>query len=53
MESVTTAAIKAATEDPRFRPLAKDELQNVIIEVSVLSNPILVEVTEGKYFRKD
>jgi uncharacterized protein len=45
-ESVTTAAIKAATEDPRFRPLAKDELQNVIIEISILSNPILVEVLQ-------
>jgi len=42
-DSVTTAAIKAATEDPRFRPLAKDELQNVIVEVSILSNPTLVE----------
>lgn len=45
-ESVTIAAIKAATEDPRFRPLTKDELQNVIIEVSILSNPTLVEALQ-------
>ena len=45
-DSVTTAAIKAATEDPRFRPLTKDELQNVIIEVSILSNPTLVEALQ-------
>ena len=51
-ESVTTAATKAATEDPRFRPLAKDELQNVIIEVSILSNPILVEVQRENIFEK-
>ena len=48
-DSVTTAAIKAATEDPRFRPLAKDELQNVIIEVSILSNPTLVEGLQREY----
>lgn len=42
-KSVTSAAIKAATEDPRFQPLAKGELKNVIIEVSVLSDPTLVE----------
>ena len=45
-ESVTTAAIKAATEDPRFRPLTKDELRNVIIEVSILSSPTLVEALQ-------
>jgi uncharacterized protein (TIGR00296 family) len=42
-KSVTSAAIKAATADPRFQPLAKGELKNVIIEVSVLSDPTLVE----------
>ena len=45
-DSVTTAAIKAATEDPRFRPLTKDELRNVIIEVSILSSPTLVEALQ-------
>jgi len=33
------AAIAAATEDPRFIPLTVDELNEVIIEVSILTEP--------------
>ena len=33
------AAIAAATEDPRFIPLSVGELNDVIIEVSILSEP--------------
>ncbi len=52
-ESVVSAAIKAATEDPRFKPLTKEELKNVIIEVSVLSTPNLVEeLGRGNIFEK-
>jgi AmmeMemoRadiSam system protein A len=35
--AVQDATIKAATADPRFYPVAADELDNLIIEVSVLS----------------
>jgi len=39
VKTVINAAIAAATEDPRFPPLSKDELDNIVIEVSILSMP--------------
>ncbi len=33
------AAIAAATEDPRFEPVSKEELDQLIVEVSILSTP--------------
>ncbi len=38
-EATKRAAISAAVEDPRFRPLSLDELPDIIIEVSVLTPP--------------
>jgi uncharacterized protein len=43
-ETVISAAINAATEDPRFIALSQEELNNVIFEVSVLTKPILIKV---------
>ena len=49
-ETVMQVAIYAATEDPRFRPVAQPELKRLEYEVSVLSptsrveNPALIEV---------
>lgn len=43
VKTVINAAIAAATEDPRFPPLSKDELNTIVIEVSVLSVPKLVK----------
>ncbi|MDE1768553.1 MAG: TIGR00296 family protein, partial [Candidatus Micrarchaeota archaeon] len=37
------AAIAAATEDPRFVPVAVNELEEIVVEVNVLSPPKLVE----------
>ncbi|MGC8648713.1 MAG: TIGR00296 family protein [Candidatus Micrarchaeia archaeon] len=36
------AAISAATDDPRFPPLALRELKSIVIEVSILSEPELL-----------
>jgi len=33
-------AVAAATEDPRFAPVPPDELQDLEIEISVLSEPV-------------
>jgi len=44
VKNVINAAIAASTQDPRFPPMSIEELDRVIIEVSVLSNPI--EITE-------
>jgi hypothetical protein len=38
------AAIYAATEDPRFPPVDLSELNSLIIEVSILTKPVRIEV---------
>lgn len=43
-ECVVKAAIYAATEDPRFEPLTKEEVDKVVVEVSVLSQPEEIRV---------
>jgi len=43
IEATIEAAIAAAVEDPRFRPMRYEETDNVIIEVSVLSKPELLK----------
>lgn len=52
-KTVINAAIAAATEDPRFPPLSRDELNDIVVEVSVLSLPRPIkdvgEITIGKH----
>ncbi len=48
-ESIVDAAIAAAFEDSRFVPVSKSELNNIVVEVSVLSKPELIK--GGKYNR--
>jgi uncharacterized protein (TIGR00296 family) len=50
-QSVIEAAIAAATEDPRFPPVNRQELEHLLFEVSVLTEP--VEVTGGPVKRKE
>ncbi|MEM3032301.1 MAG: TIGR00296 family protein [Nitrososphaerota archaeon] len=38
-EALVKAAIAAATQDPRFEPMTIEELDNVVVEVSILSRP--------------
>ena len=47
-EAVIDSAINAATQDPRFYPLALTELDKVVFEVSVLTPPELVEANNPK-----
>ena len=42
-EAIVEAAKSAAFSDPRFRPLEKQELNNIIIEISVLTEPKLIQ----------
>ena len=42
-QSVREAAKAAAFEDPRFLPLSKEELKEIIIEISVLTKPELIK----------
>ncbi|MDD2697363.1 MAG: AmmeMemoRadiSam system protein A [Arcobacteraceae bacterium] len=42
-DDLVTNAKKAAFEDPRFRPVTLDELDNISLEVSILTPPTLVQ----------
>jgi len=42
-KALVLAARSAAFSDPRFMPLGKDEFGNVVVEVSVLTKPGLIE----------
>jgi len=46
IDAVKGSAISAALKDPRFPPVKKDELKNLIVEVSVLTKPKLVKVAD-------
>ncbi len=43
-DALINAAISAATRDPRFRPVTSEELQDINVEVTVLTPPKLIEV---------
>ena len=48
-QGVVEAAIAAATEDPRFPPLDRQELNNIIFELSVLTSPQQISVSPAEY----
>lgn len=48
-QSVIEAAIAAATGDPRFPPVDRKELGNIVFEVSVLTPPEEILAGPGKY----
>jgi len=50
IDAIQRAAISAATEDPRFRPLALRELGRVVLEVSVLTPPELISVRSPREY---
>jgi len=41
---------KSATRDPRFPPLSKNELDNIIIEVTILTKPELIQISNPKEY---
>jgi uncharacterized protein (TIGR00296 family) len=47
--SVVEAAIAAATEDPRFPPVDRQELDSIIFEVSVLTPPEEIRTKPADY----
>ena len=48
VEAVIDSAINASTQDPRFEPMTSDELDKVVFEVSVLTPPESVSVSNPK-----
>jgi uncharacterized protein (TIGR00296 family) len=52
-EGVQRAAVSAAFEDTRFPPLKKEELEKIIFEVSILTEPELIKVKKpDEHFEK-
>jgi uncharacterized protein (TIGR00296 family) len=43
-EAIREATVAAASEDPRFPPIAESELDSVVVEVSILTRPEAIEV---------
>ncbi len=43
LDAVALASIHACTNDPRFEPIPKHELENILFEVSVLSTPSILK----------
>ncbi len=52
-DALEKASISAALEDPRFPRLGEDELNNIVIEVSLLTPPELIKVKKPKYYVKE
>lgn len=48
IEGVRTNAISAAFHDPRFRPLRAKELDRIVIEVSVLTEPEPLDYSDAE-----
>ena len=48
VEAVIDSAINASTQDPRFEPMTAEELDKVVFEVSVLTPPEPVSVSNPK-----
>lgn len=46
IESVVSAAVGAATRDPRFPPVRQSELDEIIVEVSALTSPVSIEADD-------
>lgn len=47
-EGIVDATIGAATKDPKFIPVTEKELEDTILEVSILSRPELLKGSETK-----
>ena len=52
-EALVKSAIAAATEDPRFPPMRREELDHVIFEVSLLTPPEEIKVKKRKHLLKE
>jgi len=51
-EQIITASKAAAFEDPRFTPLTKNELKDIVIEISILTRPELMKTKNPEEYLK-
>jgi uncharacterized protein (TIGR00296 family) len=47
VQAVIKSAINSASQDPRFNPVSLEELDHIVLEVSVLTPPQLIEVEKA------
>lgn len=52
IDALIKAAVSAATRDPRFTPVSLEEMDNLVVEVSVLSKPELIKAPPRDYPKK-
>ncbi|GAG02729.1 unnamed protein product, partial [marine sediment metagenome] len=50
VEATIDSAISAATRDPRFPRVKIEELENIVIDISILTPPKLLEVNDPKEY---
>lgn len=48
--AIVNAAKSAAFSDPRFRPVEKSEMENIVVEISVLTKPEFIRVSEPEEY---
>ena len=53
VEATIESAINSATSDPRFNPVVCQEMEHILIEISVLTPPIQILVNDPKTFVKE
>ena len=46
--AIIDSAISAATRDPRFPPIRSSEMDDIVVEISVLTQPELIDVPPQK-----
>ncbi|MEW6222703.1 MAG: TIGR00296 family protein [Candidatus Hadarchaeota archaeon] len=52
IDAVVDSAVSSATMDPRFPPVTPKELQEIVVEVSVLTKPEAVKVKHPREYPK-
>jgi uncharacterized protein (TIGR00296 family) len=53
IDAVIEASISAGVRDPRFPKVTRQELKNLLIEVSVLTSPVLIEVNDPQEYKEE
>jgi uncharacterized protein (TIGR00296 family) len=43
-------SVSSATEDPRFPSVRRDEMDNIVIEISILTPPEIIEVSDSSEY---
>lgn len=53
VEAVVSSALSAAFKDPRFRPVSLDEMDSILVEVSILTPPESIRVDEPEQYPRN